>query len=354
MMRAGGRPPARECTKRPTTTSQPTAAPKRRRPAPTSDAAAPAEPQPPRAAAPAAAAEPTEVDWRAIRNAAPRTLGTWQEYVNEPEFWATYLNHQTDNKTNELVGVYEAAFRAKHSNAGSGKCVLDDAVEFGKAAWLSRVAEEDPLWEDVDAAELYDLSRDLTRGFKEPSDSGLNRRFRPGARLRVGRGGAISTETSVTVAGVRTFTWIAIDDGKLDALGAELGPESRTFRCVEAFAFDMRTLNDAKQRELLLDRARNDRNISEVDCLLRGDAKQRKLQEGFKEKYRGLERDVGLTPQLLSDLGVESLMDLDDEPLECLLGDKRCLWHKRVMDKFFTSGRRNPTRGVGICVRFSP
>ena len=353
MMRAGGRPPARECTKRPTTTSQPTAVPKRRRAAPTSDAAAPAEPQPPRAAAPAAAAEPSEVDWRAIRNAAPRTLGTWQEYVNEPEFWANYINHQTDKKTKELVGVYEAAFIAKESMATSGRCVLDDAVDFGKAAWLSRVAEEDPIWEDVDAAVLYDLSRELTRGFKEPSDRGFNRRFQPGARLRVGRGGAISTETRVTVGGVTTYTRSAIDDSRLDALGAKLGPESQTFRCVNAFAFDMRTLDDADQRELLLDRARNESNIVEADCLLRSAAKQRKLQDGFKQKYRGLERDVGLTPQLLSELGVESLMDLDDEPLECLLGDKGCLWHDRVMNKFFTSGRRNPTRGVGICVRFS-
>ena len=151
-----------------------------------------------------------------------------------------------------------------------------------------------------------------------------------------------------------TYTRKAIDDTKLDALAADLGRGSRTFRCVKAFAFDMRTLNDADQRELLLDRARNESNSVEVECLLRGAAKQRQLQDGFRQKYRGLERDVGLTQQLLSELGVESLMDLDDEPIECLLGDKGCLWHKRVMDKFFASGRRNPTRGVGICVRFSP
>ena len=171
--------------------------------------------------------------------------------------------------------------------------------------------------------------------------------------MRVGRGGAISTETRVTVGGVTTYTRIAIDEGRLDELGAKLGRRSQTFRCVQAFSVDMAALDDADQRELLLDRARNESNSVEVECLLRGAAKQRQLQDGFRQKYRGLERDVGLTPQLLSELGVESLMDLDDEPLECLLGDKGCLWHKRVMNKFFASGRRNPTRGVGICVRFS-
>ena len=123
-MRAGGRPPARRCTvKRDAdATSQPpsTAAPKRRRAAPANDAAAPAEPQLPRAAAPAAAAEPTEVDWHALRRSEPRTLETWLKYVDEPEFWANYENHQTDKKTKELVGVYKSAFGAKVQKGRNG------------------------------------------------------------------------------------------------------------------------------------------------------------------------------------------------------------------------------------------
>ncbi len=306
----------------------------------------------PAAAAPPAAPEPTLAwyDVTSEERRAPRTLATWVRQKHNLGFFLNYQFSYTDTDTGEEVRVFRSAFSVKSTGFQGGLRTCRDAFSIARTAYLSRVRDDSELWGDPDAAALKAASREIITRPPARQENGFLRSFRPGVRVTMGPGGTFNVESHQQVDGERSWKKRVIDETKLDALRSKRGPKSPVYRCVVDFADQLAAASDDDQRAMLLDRALNIDRSLEAAALRRFNKIERRVAESQSVAWAEFEEDVGFDEEVKEDLGVESLIDVDDYPLECLLGHKDCYVHKRIMDRFYASRRRVANRGVQVRV----
>ena len=348
-----GRPRAAKPAARSKSASAQKPKPAPARPKPAKKPAARAAPAP-AAAAPPPAPEPTVVFHpvtTAVRKA--RTLATWREQKNNAAFFTNYCYTIKNEETGEEVHVFRSAFTVKGSGSKGGFCELQDALAFAREAYLSRIPDESELWGDPDAAALKERSREIINRPPERQDNGFTRNFRPGAKVEVTRSGDFKVASYQQVDGETIWKRRVIDEAKLDALRSKRGADDELYRTVLDFAEQFAAASDDDQRAVLLDRALNIDRSLEVAALRRFDKIERRVAEKQSLAWAEFEEDVDFDEDVKADLSrecgrpVTSLMDVDDFPRACLLGDAdHCPIHGKIMEWFYLSERRNATRGV--------
>jgi len=288
----------------------------------------------------------------AVRKA--RTLATWREQKNNAAFFCNYCYTIKNEETGEEVHIFRSAFTVKGNCSQGGFCELQDALDIARLAYLSRVRDDSELWSDPDAAALKAASREIVTRPPEPQNNRYQRFFRPGAMVRAAASGRLDVVSYHREDGAQVYERRSIDEDALSSLEAKLRvSDPQLFGCVEDFAADISSMPSDEQHKLLWDRAQTLHEIVVALAQTRADDFKRRVADDFEVGMAEFEEDVGFDEDVKADLSrecgrpVTSLMDVDDFPRACLLGDAdHCPIHDKIMEWFYLSERRNATRGV--------
>ena len=348
-----GRPRAAKSAARSKSASVQKPKPAPARPKPAKKPAARAAPAP-AAAAPPAPTEPT-LRFHVVTTAQrrTRTLAMWREQKYNAAYFVKYEFTATNEETGEQVPVWTSAFTVRHTGLNGGLRTLEDAVYYAKRAWLSRVKDDSEVWEDPDAAALKERSREIISNPDERQNNGFTRNLRPGAWVQVRASGQLDVVSYRQQDGAQVRARRSIDEDALSSLEAKLRvSDPQLVGCVQDFAADISSMPSDEQHKLLWDRAQTLHEIVVALAQTRADDFKRRVADDFEVGRAEFEEDVGFDEDVKADLSregrpVTSLMDVDDFPRACLLGDAdHCPIHDKIMEWFYLSERRNATRGV--------
>ena len=310
------------------------------------------------APAPAAAAPPAPervLPWHPVEKGQrrSRTLATWVAQKENAAFFTNYCYTIKNEETGQKTHVFQSAFSRKDTASRGGLRELGDAFDYARTAYLSRVKDGSEVWSDPDAAALKERSREIIRNPEEPQNNRFTRNFRPGALVAVTASGHLDVVSYRQQAGAQVYARRSIDEDALSSLEAMRVSDPQLFGCVEDFAADISSMPSDEQHKLLWDRAQTLHEITVADAQVRADDFKRRVTDDFEVGRKEFEEDVGFDDEVKADLSrecgrpVTSLMDVDDFPRACLLGDAdHCPIHDKIMEWFYLSERRNATRGV--------